>query len=144
MRIYLDNCCFNRPFDDQKQIWIRLETEAKLDVQQKILQNKIELAWSYILDFENEMNPFEQRRIAIRRWKEQAIIDTSETEEIIDRAKRFSQMGLRSKDALHLSCAISMNCNYFLTTDDQLIKKASIINEIKVSDPTNFIREGYE
>ena len=53
-------------------------------------------------------------------------------------------MGLRSKDALHLSCAISMNCNYFLTTDDQLIKKASIINEIKVSDPTNFIREGYE
>lgn len=58
MRVYLDNCCFNRPFDDQKQIRIRLETEAKLEIQQKILQNKIELAWSYILDFENEMNPF--------------------------------------------------------------------------------------
>ena len=25
MRIYLDNCCFNRPFDDQSQIKIKLE-----------------------------------------------------------------------------------------------------------------------
>ncbi|MFN0197095.1 MAG: PIN domain protein, partial [Planctomycetaceae bacterium] len=34
MRIYLDNCCFNRPFDDQRQIRVRLETEAKLCIQQ--------------------------------------------------------------------------------------------------------------
>ncbi len=30
MRIYLDNYCFNRPFDDQSQIRINLEAEAKL------------------------------------------------------------------------------------------------------------------
>lgn len=30
MRVYLDNCMFNRPFDDQGHIRIRLETEAKL------------------------------------------------------------------------------------------------------------------
>lgn len=30
MRVYLDNCSFNRPFDDQTQIKISLETEAKL------------------------------------------------------------------------------------------------------------------
>jgi len=29
MKLYLDNYCFNRPFDDQTQIRIRLETEAK-------------------------------------------------------------------------------------------------------------------
>jgi len=29
-RLYLDNCCFNRPFDNQKQLKIKLETEAKL------------------------------------------------------------------------------------------------------------------
>jgi hypothetical protein len=27
--IYLDNCCFNRPFDDQTQIVIYLETISK-------------------------------------------------------------------------------------------------------------------
>jgi hypothetical protein len=28
MKIYLDVCCLNRPFDDQTQDRIRLETEA--------------------------------------------------------------------------------------------------------------------
>ncbi len=28
MKIYLDTCCLNRPFDDQSQERIRLETEA--------------------------------------------------------------------------------------------------------------------
>lgn len=118
MRIYLDNCCFNRPFDDQKQLRIRLETEAKLDIQERILQKKIDLAWSYILDFENEMNPFEQRRIAIHQWKKHAIVDIIETEEVIERAEKLFQMGFKTKDALHLACAISLKCEYFLTTDD--------------------------
>ncbi len=30
MRVYLDNCCYNRPFDEQDQLSVRLETEAKL------------------------------------------------------------------------------------------------------------------
>ena len=33
MRVYLDNCCYNRPYDEQVQLRIRLETEAKLHVQ---------------------------------------------------------------------------------------------------------------
>ena len=28
-RIYLDNCCFNRPYDDLESITIRFEAEAK-------------------------------------------------------------------------------------------------------------------
>lgn len=32
MKIYLDNGCFNRPFDDQSRIRIMLETEAKLSL----------------------------------------------------------------------------------------------------------------
>ena len=31
-RVYLDNCCFNRPFDDRENLIIRLEAEAKLHV----------------------------------------------------------------------------------------------------------------
>ena len=62
MRIYLDNCCFNRPYDDQTQIRIRIESEAKLFIQAKILAGEIELAWSYVLDFENKANPFPEKR----------------------------------------------------------------------------------
>lgn len=144
MKIYLDNCCFNRPFDDQKQLRIKLETEAKLNIQERIFQKEIELAWSYLLDFENEANPFEQRRFAIRKWKNHASIDTDETKAIVEMAERFYQMGIKSKDSLHIACAISMRCEYFLTTDDELIKKAAGIKEIKVTDPISFIKEGTE
>jgi hypothetical protein len=48
-RLYMDNCCFNRPYDDQSHLIVQWETEAKLFIQQAILQNKFELVWSYIL-----------------------------------------------------------------------------------------------
>jgi predicted nucleic acid-binding protein len=141
MRIYFDNCCYNRPFDDQKQLRIRLESEAKLGIQEKVIDKSIELAWSYIIDFENELNPFEQRKLVIRQWRRHATADIDETPEILEKAKKLVQIGLKSKDALHLACALALKCEYFLTTDDHLIKKTVLIGEIKVIDPITFIKE---
>jgi len=78
IRIYLDNCVFNRPFDDQTSIRIKLETEAKLYIQNEIFKNVIELVWSYILEYleyENEQNPFIERGEAIKEWKNLAVLD---------------------------------------------------------------------
>lgn len=141
MRLYLDNCCYNRPFDDQKQLRVRLEAEAKLGIQGMILARAAELAWSYVLDFENELNPFGQRRMAISQWRGHATVDTNETEEVLSKAEEFAQVGLKSKDALHLACAIVFKCDYSITTDDNLIRKAIGIGGIKVIDPMTFIRE---
>jgi hypothetical protein len=69
MRLYLDNCTFNRPFDNQNQLKIKLETWAKLFIQQGILNNKYELVWSYILEYENNQNKFNNRRNIIHNWK---------------------------------------------------------------------------
>ena len=52
MRIYLDNCCFNRPFDDQGQAKVKLEAEAKMTIQSRVLNGELELAWSSVLDVE--------------------------------------------------------------------------------------------
>jgi predicted nucleic acid-binding protein len=142
MRVYLDNCCFNRPFDDQRQLRIRLETEAKLGIQAMIQSGEIELAWSYLLDYENELNPFEQRKVLIRPWRRRALVDTGATPEILAKARTFTQKGLKSKDALHLACALELHCDCFITTDDELIKKSSDVEGIMVIDPTTFIREG--
>ena len=60
---------FNRPFDDQKHIRIRLETEAKLYLQEQIKAGNLKLIWSYMMDFENAQNPFAERRDSIKRWK---------------------------------------------------------------------------
>ncbi len=144
MKIYLDNCCFNRPYDDQNQLRIRLEAEAKLAIQEMIQRNKIELAWSYVTDYENEQNPFKQKRILIHQWKNYATINIKETPEIISIAENLVQIGFKSKDSLHLACALSANCDYFITTDDQLIKRSVQIDNIKVIDPFNFMREEFE
>ncbi len=140
MRVYLDNCSFNRPFDDQTQIRIRLEAEAKLHIQERIQQGALELVWSYILDYENLANPFEERKSIIQEWKARATIDVDASPEILTKANLLREMGLRGKDALHLSCSISANCDFFITTDDTILKKTAGFEEIKVVDPPGFIR----
>ncbi len=139
MRIYLDNCCFNRPFDDQNQIRIYLETQAKLYVQSKIKDGQIELVWSYILDYENAFNPYVERKITIQKWKLKAIMDIDENKQILERAKELISLGLKSKDALHVSCAIEGRCDYFLTTDDKVLKKLKDYKKIIAISPVNII-----
>jgi predicted nucleic acid-binding protein len=143
MRIYLDNCCFNRPFDDQIQIRIRLEAEAKLKIQDDILERKYELVWSYILDAENSVNPFEERKRLIKDWRQFAVINVKGNPSITDKANRLSLLGLRNKDSLHISCAISAGCDHFLTTDDHILNKGKLIEDLTIIDPIDFIKEVY-
>ncbi len=52
MRVYLDNCCYNRPFDDQNQLKVLIESLAKLSIQQQMRDGTLEYVWSSVLDFE--------------------------------------------------------------------------------------------
>ena len=138
MKICLDNCTFNRLFDDQSQIRIRLESEAKLHIQERIEDGSLKLIWSYILDFENKQNPFEERQDAIRKWKNFAELDIEEKASVLNRTHRLTEIGLKAKDALHIACAIEGKANYFLTTDDEILKKCSTYKEVSVINPWNF------
>ena len=131
MKIYLDNCCFNRPFDDQSQIRIRLESEAKLKVQEEILAGKFQSVWSYILDYENNKNPFLERKDWISEWKKYAVIDIQESPALIEMANALNKKGFLKIDSLHIACAIFLKCEYFLTTDDKILKRSGTIAEIK-------------
>ena len=141
MKIYLDNCCLNRPFDDQTQLRIRLESEAKLKVQEEIRAGKFQLAWSYILDYENSKNPFQERRIRIGGWKKYAAQSIQESKELLEKANCLNPVGLQKIDSLHIACAVLSECEYFLTTDDRILKRADEIGDVKVADPIAFIKE---
>ena len=143
MKIYLDNCCFNRPFDDQLQLRIKLESEAKLKIQNEIKEGGFQLVWSYILQSENEANPYGERRRAIRECKNYAIMDMNEEPSILEKGAKLMLSGLRSKDALHLACAILAECEFFLTTDDKILNKNESIEEVTITDPIDFIRTVY-
>ncbi len=52
-RLYLDNCIFNRQFDDQSAERVRNETEAVLKILAEIESHNLSLAWSYMNEAEN-------------------------------------------------------------------------------------------
>ena len=141
MKIYLDNCCFNRPFDDQKQLRIKLETEAKLSIQEDIRSGSYQLIWSYMLDYENSRNPFQERREQITKWRVYSKTDIEEDEKLVDIATRVNQHGIKKMDSLHIACAITAGADYFLTTDDEILKRAIHIQGIRITDPIGFIKE---
>lgn len=141
MKIYLDNCCYNRPFDDQSSLTVRLETEAKLDVQNKIKSGYFSLGWSYVLDYENYMNPFLERKVEIQKWKDISDSFVEETPGILEDMNKFVSTGLKPVDSLHIACAKALQCDFFLTVDKGILKKASNISTIRILNPVDFIFE---
>ena len=138
MRVYLDCCAYNRPFDDQRNIIIHIETEAKLVIQQMIKDNKLALIWSDVLDYENSDNIFEERRIKISQWETLASCKVEMNDEVIDKARTYMKKGLKQKDAAHIACAVYANGDYFITVDKKILNKP--IKDIVLIDPVGFLR----
>ena len=141
MKIYLDNCCFNRPYDEQLYETIRLESEAKLFVQEKIHNGSIGLVWSFILDFENNANLYDNQRESIAEWKQISCENVTAEMAVLERARDVAAIyRVKPKDAIHIASAIFAHCDYFLTTDRQLLKKVSSLKEIRTVNPIDFIQ----
>lgn len=137
MKIYLDNCCFNRPYDDQTYLNVHLETQAKLQVQEEIRTKKHELVWSSIEDYENSQNPFEIRRDTISKWRNLAVEIQTADEKVVQSARKIMQKGIKNKDALHLASAIAAKCDVFITVDRKLLRTP--VDGIKIMSPIDFL-----
>lgn len=138
MRIYLDQCAYNRPFDDQSNIKTQLETLAKLYIQEQIRQGKYDLIWSYMSDFENSNNPNIENKKSIQLWEEISKYKCKSSEQSLAQGKLIERKGIRANDALHIACALESNCDYFITTDLSLSRKK--IEGIKIVNPIDFIQ----
>lgn len=141
MKIYMDNCCYNRPYDDQTYIRIHLETEAKLHIQELVRNGEIDLVTSYMLEYENGKNRFSHKKQAIADFmnaNESYYVGIDKETEVRTFAERIMETGIKSADALHVACAVLAGSNYFITTDDRLLKLQTA--EIQVVTPGEFIR----
>ncbi len=140
MLIYLDICCFNRPFDQQVQTLVRLQTEAKLAVQRGVRDGQLGLAWSAVLDLENAGNPDAERAEAITLWRDLAQVDVVTTPAVEAIAEAIAQRCVKAMDALHVASAITAGATWLLTIDLKLIRKMRGDDRIVAADPINFIR----
>ena len=142
MRIYLDNCCYNRPYDDQSQIRVSLEAQAKLHIQDLIQEKRLELVTSYMLRYECGQNPYEMRRKAIMQFIDihtMAYVGVERKNTIEAMAAEIMRTGIKFKDACHVASAIYAKCAYFISTDMRLLKYKT--DKIKMVTPIEFITE---
>ena len=140
MKVYLDNCCYNRPYDDQNYLSISLETQAKLLVQLLIKEKHLELASSFILDYENSCNPYMDRKAAIKNFLNDNVSDyvcSEKSAEVITKAEIVMATGVKMKDSCHIVCAEMMKCDYILRTDKGILKYKS--DTLKLLNPIEFI-----
>jgi predicted nucleic acid-binding protein len=143
MRIYLDTCSLQCPLDSKTQIWIGLEAEAILGILSLCESGEVDLVSSEVLLFETERNPnMARRRYALEvlaRATEFALLD----DRIEERARALDSVGIKPLDALHLASAEEAKADYLCTCDDQFLRRAKEIADIRVRvvSPIELIEE---
>ncbi len=143
MIIYLDNCCYNRPFDDQTQERIHLESEAILTVLKMGQMKKVIIIGSEILELEiNRMIDENKKRKVLDLYKV-AGMQILYTDKIRKRsADIMSVSKIRTFDSLHIAAAEEANADILLTTDDKFEKMAEKLDlKTRVVNPLRFVWE---
>ena len=140
MKVYLDNSVLNRPFDNPEITINRLEAEILFWIVDLIKEGKIVLVNSAMIEYENSLNPFPERKIFI--------------EEILSLSKRFQELNQNIKklaktlsenfkiefiDALHIASAQFAKVDFFITSDYNLVKKYK--GGLKVIGHQQFLQE---
>lgn len=125
MKIYLDACCLNRPFDDQRQARVRLEAEAISLILQKLHQREWEWIGSDVLAYELGQTEDVERKERLLLLTGQSHQVVEMTEKVLTQAEKLEASGFDSYDAIHLASAEHGKVDVFLTTDDNLQKVAN-------------------
>jgi hypothetical protein len=141
MRVYLDNCCYNRPFDIQTDVRIHLETVAKMRVQALMHSGAVEYVWSDALDYELGQSPNFLEPDMITPWKSNAVAMIVVDDVLIQRGEEIGRFGIKAMDALHIACAEAAFCDWFLTTDRGILKKLQTLGGMRIANPVDFVME---
>lgn len=143
MTIYLDNCCYNRPFDDQTQERIHLESEVILAVLKMGQMKRAVIVGSEILELEmNRMQDENKKRKVLDLYRV-ANMHILYTERIKKRsADIMSVSKIHTFDSLHIAAAEEANADVLLTTDDKFEKMAEKLElKTRVVNPLKFAWE---
>jgi len=144
-KIYLDVCCFNRPFDNQTQERIRLEAEAILLILKRFELGEWQWISSETMDFEIAQTPSVERKNRVNSlmasiFPHFVLLDTN----LIKRGEALENKGFGTYDALHVACAEHGQADVFLTTDDKLLRlgiRYSPQLNVRIENPLKWFQE---
>jgi predicted nucleic acid-binding protein len=140
LKIYFDNCCYNRPFDDLTNDKNALEAKAIEDIIVRARSGEIKLYNSAAVEYE-------LHRISEGNKKSQVedlynLLDleyVEHSQEIEIRVDELENQKVHHMDAYHIAYSEKVNVDYLITTDKQMLKagrksdtKIKIINPIEL------------
>jgi predicted nucleic acid-binding protein len=146
MKLYLDNCCYNRLFDDLSVERNRVESEAILSIIKLAQQGLITIIGSDILDMEIDATSNIDKKDKVSEvYKSIISAKVSYDDDVLNRAKIMQSQSqyLRVKDSLHLASAEKGKIDIFLTTDDKLenYAKSVLQGNIRALNPLEYMME---
>jgi len=141
--LYLDYNCFQRGFDDPRQVRIQMEALACREIFVRAENDQVRLVWSFMHEDETVLCPFPERKYEVLRLATLCQVRVGPKEEIRSLAHAFQEQGgLSAKDAIHLACASYISADVFVTCDDRLIRQVKQLNlEIRVTNPVDYVRQ---
>jgi predicted nucleic acid-binding protein len=125
VRLYLDACCLNRPFDEQVQLRVRLETQAVMHILEACSEGRHTLVAAMALEVEIGQTPNPERRENVRLLIGHASLHVKHSQEIDRRSAELVALAFGNMDAYHVASAESGGCDRLITTDDRFLKCAA-------------------
>ncbi|MCD8077567.1 MAG: PIN domain-containing protein [Lachnospiraceae bacterium] len=143
MRIYLDCCCYNRPFDDLTQERIKIESEIIMWVLEEGRSGNCEIIASAALSSEiSRITNFERQQGIMGLYQIPGEF-VNLTEEIKRRAAEIRGVSrIQTFDSYHIASAEAANADVLLSTDDKLVRMASRLQlKVEVMNPLQFLNK---
>ena len=138
MKVYLDSCCYNRPFDAQTQQRIRREAEAVLSIlestHEKVACDPVFWELAANTDVEKRARVNSLIAIASRMKVDAAALEA--------RIPGIVRLGFQPMDSAHLACAELVAADWFLSTDDRLLSNAvrsAASLKVAVANPADWV-----
>ena len=145
MKIYLDTCCYCRPFDVARQSQTQVEVEAA------IIENVVDLcnmtsipiigSAAIITELKN-IRDIDKQKDVLNFYTSAVSENIVPSESIFNRTQELMDQGITNFDSAHIALAESVGVDYLLTVDDKLERAAARLKlAIKVINPLNFFEE---
>jgi len=133
VRIYLDCCCLNRPFDDRRQDRVRIEADAVEIIMEHIGTGEWALIGSDALALEVDAIRDSARRSAVSALLSHATEWVEVSPEVLELAALIESAGIPGADAHHLAAATIARADVLLTVDLRLYRRARNVQNARVA-----------
>jgi len=148
MRLYLDTCCYRRPFDDLSDSRARRETKAIGDILAACRKSgdcTILGSWAVRTEID-KIRRAKKRAKTICFYNSTVTKRNEKNDPVVEERIKVlaKQHGMSGLDIQHLALAVALNADFLLTTDDDFVMACLNMDlNVKVENPREFLRKRY-